>query len=397
MNCEEVQEYLSDLLDRTLAVDRAQDIKDHLNSCSLCAEEMSRLAECRRLVSSLPAVEPPAGFATRVMAKVREAANPPSLWERLLLPLRIHIPLQAAALVLVAVLAAYIYQKEEPVQREPGVTFEPESSLKKQENAGDLAPSVTQVPSSDAKTKEVAEKTRPRGEEFKDSALERKPQLPAKAREQDKDIAGSLQDKAPAASEDGSGRLGQSSSSAEAQDKRVAAPAPQPKAENASKDAALAGKPLSSPAAPRSAAQSLDSIRPSRGVDVALPVDHELAIRLKDSVRDDQNIEDRVASGRAQAERQRALTQEEANNLKQARERAIQTGQSQIVQITIARNQYELFKKELADLGTLEMESSTSELKDGAIGKSSDRLRIKVTILPPLASQNPAPSQPSSR
>jgi hypothetical protein len=130
---------------------------------------------------------------------------------------------------------------------------------------------------------------------------------------------------------------------------------------------------------------------------VALPVDHELAIRLKDSVRDDQSTEDRVASGRVQANRRQLLTQEEANNLAQARERAIQTGQSQIVQITIDRNQYELFKKELADLGTLEMESSTSELKDGAVGKSSYRLRIKVTILPPIASQSPAPSQPSSR
>ena len=104
-----------------------------------------------------------------------------------------------------------------------------------------------------------------------------------------------------------------------------------------------------------------------------------------------------MASGRAQAERQRALTQEEANNLEQARGRAIQTGQSQIVQIIIARNQYELLKEELTVLGTLEMESSTSEQKDRAIGKSSDRLRIKVTILPPIASQNPAPSQPSSR
>jgi hypothetical protein len=396
MNCEEVQEYLSDLLDKTLAVDRAVEIKDHLNSCSLCTEEMARLAECQRLVSSLPAVDPPAGFATRVMAKVREAENSPGLWQRLFFPFQIRIPLQATAVVLIAVLAAYVYQKES-LEHESEVTFQPESSFDKQKAADNLTPSVTQALSADSKKKRIDETTNPRVEEFKDSAPGRKLQPLGKPREQDKNIAGSLQEKASAASEGGSRRLEQSSPSAEAQANGVTEPAQQLEAENVSKDAALAGKPSPSPAAPRSAAPSLDSIRPSRGVGVALPVDHELAIRLKDPVRDDQSTEDRVASGRVQANRRQLLTQEEANNLAQARERAIQTGQSQIVQITIDRNQYELFKKELADLGTLEMESSTSELKDGAVGKSSYRLRIKVTILPPIASQSPAPSQPSSR
>ena len=394
MNCEEVQEYLSDLLDG-LEVERAQEIKDHLNSCSLCGEEMSRLAECRRLVSSLPAVEPPAGFAARVMAKVRETENPPGLWQRLFFPFQLRIPLQATAVLLIAVLAAYVYQKQWR-EHESEVTFQPDSSVKKEKAADNLAPPATKAPRADLK-KEVVEATNPRVEQFKDSASERTPQQLAKPREQDNDIAGSFQENPSAASEASSGRLEQSSPSAEVQAKGVAEPALQPEAENTSKETAIAGKPLSSPAAPRSAAPSLDSIRPSRGVGVDLLVDHELAIRLKDSARDDQNKEDRLASGRTQSERQRALTQEEANNLDQARGRAIQTGQSQIVQIIIARNQYELLKEELTVLGTLEMESSTSEQKDRAIGKSSDRLRIKVTILPPMASQNPAPSQPSSR
>src|SRR2546426_4339783 len=132
MNCEEVQKYLSDLLANSLDIEHAQELEDHLTACSLCSEEMARLAECQRLVSGLPAVEPPVGFTNRVMAEVREAANPPSLWERLFLPLRIKIPLQATAVVLIAVLAAYIYQKE-PRERESGVTFQPESSFRKQE------------------------------------------------------------------------------------------------------------------------------------------------------------------------------------------------------------------------------------------------------------------------
>ena len=131
-------------------------------------------------------------------------------------------------------------------------------------------------------------------------------------------------------------------------------------------------------------------------VGVAVPSDHELAIRLKEPVRDDKAMGDRSASS-AQAERRSLTSQEEVKNLDQARRRTIQTGQSQSVWVTIARNQYELFKKELADLGNIEVESSTPDRNNDAIAKSSDQLRIKVTILPPLPSGNPVPSQPSSR
>ena len=69
MNCEEVQKYLSDFLDKSLDNERAQEIEDHLAACSLCSEEMASLAECQRLVSGLPVVEPPVGFTNRVMAR----------------------------------------------------------------------------------------------------------------------------------------------------------------------------------------------------------------------------------------------------------------------------------------------------------------------------------------
>jgi len=118
-----------------------------------------------------------------------------------------------------------------------------------------------------------------------------------------------------------------------------------------------------------------------------------LAIRLKTSGRDDKAVADRLASGGAETERRSLTSEEEAKNLEQARQQAIQTGQSQTVWVTIARNQYEPFKKELADMGSIEVEAFTPNSKNDAIAKSSDKLRIKVTILPPL----PVPSQPSGR
>ena len=232
MNCAEVQKYLSDFLDKSLDNERARAIEDHLAACSRCSEEMASLAECQRLVSSLPAVELPLGFTNRVMARVREAANPPSLWERLFLPLQIKIPLQATAVVLIAVLAAYIYQKE-PLQRESVVAVQPESSFREQNETDRLASSVAPAPNS--KTKEVAEETKPRVQEF--STIRPKPEeqdnAPGTARPQDQVRSPAtlspapLQEKSSAASEAASARREQSSSSLEAQSKEALTPPPE--------------------------------------------------------------------------------------------------------------------------------------------------------------------------
>ena len=391
MNCAEVQKYLSDFLDKSLDNERARAIEDHLAACSRCSEEMASLAECQRLVSGLPAVELPSGFTNRVMARVREAANPPSLWERLFLPLQIKIPLQATAVVLITVLAAYIYQKE-PLQRESVVAVQPESSFREQNETDRLASSVAPAPNS--KTKEVAEETKPRVQELRPKP-EEQDNAPGTARPQDQVRSPAtvspvpLQEKSSAASEAASARREQSSSSLEAQSKEALTPTPPP--------VSAAKSSFSPEARERSAASSLDTLRSGTVVGVAVPADHELAIRLKEPVRDDKAMGERLASGGAQAVRRSLTSQEEVKSLDQARQRAIQTGQSQTVWVTIARNQYELFKKELADLGNIEVESSTPDRNNDAIAKSSDQLRIKVTILPPLPSGNPVPSQPSSR
>ena len=391
MNCAEVQKYLSDFLDKSLDNERARAIEDHLAACSRCSEEMASLAECQRLVSGLPAVELPSGFTNRVMARVREAANPPSLWERLFLPLQIKIPLQATAVVLITALAAYIYQKE-PLQRESVVAVQPESSFREQNETDRLASSVAPAPNS--KTKEVAEETKPRVQELRPKP-EEQDNAPGTARPQDQVRSPAtlspvpLQEKSSAASEAASPRREQSSSSREAQSKEALTPTPPP--------VSAAKSSFSPEARERSAASSLDPLRSGTVVGVALPADHELAIRLKEPVRDDKAMGERLASGGAQAVRRSLTSQEEVKSLDQARQRAIQTGQSQTVWVTIARNQYELFKKELADLGNIEVESSTPDRNNDAIAKSSDQLRIKVTILPPLPSGNPVPSQPSSR
>jgi len=134
MICEEVKAHLLDYLDKTLDTPTMTRVATHLISCAPCGAEASELADCIDQVAALPALEPPLGFAQRVMAHVREIEVRPSLWERIFLPWS-HwtkkMPLQAGALLMVGIIGIVLYQKDdrlkttEPTNRPLSASIEP--------------------------------------------------------------------------------------------------------------------------------------------------------------------------------------------------------------------------------------------------------------------------------
>ncbi len=117
MQCDEAQELISEYIDARLD-DRLRTIFEaHLAACATCRDKTDLLNRTNRLFVSLPQVEPPVGFTTRLRAHVQEEATRPNLWKRLSLPFQIGVPMQATAVVLVAVLAVFLYQKERPLER----------------------------------------------------------------------------------------------------------------------------------------------------------------------------------------------------------------------------------------------------------------------------------------
>ena len=110
MSCHDARESLSDLLDDALASEARAQIDAHLAGCADCRRELDRL---RATVSLLHAVErprAPAGFVNRVL----EAARPAPWYRRALDWLSavrlLRFPVEAAAVVLVASLAVYVFQ-----------------------------------------------------------------------------------------------------------------------------------------------------------------------------------------------------------------------------------------------------------------------------------------------
>ncbi len=117
MNCEEVNTHLIDYLDKTLDTATKTRVATHLISCPACGAEVSELADCMHQVAALPALDPPLGFAQRVMAHVRELEAKPSVWQRMFLPLSRKLPLQAIALCMVGIMGVLLYQTDERLQR----------------------------------------------------------------------------------------------------------------------------------------------------------------------------------------------------------------------------------------------------------------------------------------
>jgi hypothetical protein len=141
MNCHEAQTQLSEYLDGALDPLRTKSIESHLLACPVCRAETDGLADCIRQVAQLPAVDPPPGFAQRVMAHARAMEVEPSLWQKIIAPLRFSVPVQASAAVLIAVLAVLIYQNESPLKNDPSAPSMPTAT----------APS-TDRPSADSET-----------------------------------------------------------------------------------------------------------------------------------------------------------------------------------------------------------------------------------------------------
>jgi hypothetical protein len=110
MTCHDAREQLSALIDDALGAEERGAVEAHLATCAECRRELERL---RDTVALLRAVEParaPAGFLDRVLEAARPKPWPRRLFRALLLPWPVKLPIEAAAIVLVAVGVVYVFR-----------------------------------------------------------------------------------------------------------------------------------------------------------------------------------------------------------------------------------------------------------------------------------------------
>jgi hypothetical protein len=389
MNCVEAQKHFAELLDHSRD-ERLRKVNDHLTACARCTEELAALAACQQLVSGLPPVEPPVGFTTRVLAEVRDPVHRPNLWQRLFLGLQ-KLPLQAAAVILISVLAVFIYQKESS-QPEWTTTVPLASPLQKHDEADNLPPAGGKARALKSEAQEADEagaqerrvKRSPQTEQLRSLAKPeeqsnifggvqpgtRKVAPPAASVDPAEVAPSKPKGEASPAYETGSVRQEQSLRSGEAQ------------AEGAPSSAPLRDSPSSAGLEEKRTRSSFDAL--SSGT--AGFSDHKLILRLKQSPRDDSSTERLSELERPDAE---ASPPQIFKDLERGRQRAIQTGQPQTIAAIIDASQYDEFKKELARLGKIESEAPAPPNEIDVLSKLSGQLRLTITVLPPNSSLQP--------
>lgn len=162
MECQHVREKLSGYLEGALTGEEKRLVKEHLESCNSCQGALKDLEKTRDLLGNLEKVEPPAWMTQKIMARVREEADRrKGIFHKIFYPLHIKIPIEALAMVFIAVIAVYVYRAVEPEIKQAAVPL-PASSPAREEKASradekPFSPRLTQKPPAVKKKQAPAE------------------------------------------------------------------------------------------------------------------------------------------------------------------------------------------------------------------------------------------------
>jgi hypothetical protein len=115
MECTEIKKRLSAYLEKAVSPQQRTLIDEHLKGCRKCRRALADLKKTIRYVQKLEEVEPPPWLVQKVMARVREEVEEkPGILKKLFYPMHIKLPLEAIAVIFIAVGTLYIFKTMQP-------------------------------------------------------------------------------------------------------------------------------------------------------------------------------------------------------------------------------------------------------------------------------------------
>jgi len=143
MTCADARDLFSALLDDALTSEERVAVAGHLDGCADCQRELGRLERTVALLRGVLPARAPVGFVDRVLEVARPIPWHARLRRHLRLPLRVRLPLGAMALLLVAGVAVYVFQRTPELQqaaRQEAPVAPPPSEGRRSEGPAPAAP-----------------------------------------------------------------------------------------------------------------------------------------------------------------------------------------------------------------------------------------------------------------
>jgi hypothetical protein len=118
MDHNDIRHKLSEYIDGSVTAEEKSSLEEHLKTCATCSDALRELRKTVEHIKSVEEVEPPAWMTQNIMADVRaEAEEKEGLFRRLFYPFSVKLPVQAVAVLFLAVTAYYIYQNITPAEK----------------------------------------------------------------------------------------------------------------------------------------------------------------------------------------------------------------------------------------------------------------------------------------
>ncbi len=129
MECHAVQEKLSAYIEGNISSQERMLVDEHLKSCVKCNGSLAELKKTISYIHNLEDIEPPAWMTQKIMAKIKaEAGTEKVIWKKLFYPLHIKLPVEAVAVILIAITTVYIFKTIQPETKFTKVPSEETSS-----------------------------------------------------------------------------------------------------------------------------------------------------------------------------------------------------------------------------------------------------------------------------
>jgi hypothetical protein len=108
MKCSQIKILLADYLDKSLPDNEMAIVKEHLAECKDCRQEFQFLKQYRNRLASYPTLKAPDDFLAGIHHKIN-ASRRGAVVQKLFYPLRIKVPLEAAAVLVAAVTVVLLF------------------------------------------------------------------------------------------------------------------------------------------------------------------------------------------------------------------------------------------------------------------------------------------------